>query len=587
MAGGKITRIAGGISKTETENFTGYYENFTINSDGKSILTAKETFYGKPKKARQKKKYFVKGWWTNHKDEPIKRAIYGQTLRFHIQMNKEMTKVGETIQFALYDSDMIQFGNDTQKKDDPIPLEYKNSGKKYFIEKIKEDHTVIIEFILTSKLMNSVVNDHDGVMELYFWCSYNNKEHIALPLSFHDYLRLGVIVIDRYKMPGLNPEGTGIAEDMAYGKGKPYKGKLLYNQDYVKQYIKEYTETGFDINAHSDFANVEQRIVNLEEVVVTAKNKVKEKSIENNQVERQEEINKLDEKDNEKAIYSKEECYNTFYRSKINIPFSKLEIEFKISTGLDVRIFDNFSNETLFWDFENTAELYFARSELQENLERMIAKFKRNEGGIYEDEVLTKAIIKNPATTEYCKKIEDYIIAQLKSNFSELEKIEDKEPYFEIGGDFKNNKETRKDSPKKDFNKPAYIWSKNWNVLRGETIALNDIWATEIILKELNFKDKNSYSAKYQVILWDHFGLNLTDMEKVFNIIPSVGETFVCWFILQHLRGYKPFITKIAFEKEFSGTLNIENEKPNIENEKPNRLQRETLNERILKKPQL
>ena len=76
-------------------------------------------------------------------------------------------------------------------------------------------------------------------------------------------------------------------------------------------------------------------------------------------------------------------------------------------------------------------------------------------------------------------------------------------------------------------------------------------------------------------------------MEKVFNIIPSVGETFVCWFILQHLRGYKPFITKIAFEKEFSGTLNIENEKPNIENEKPNRLQRETLNERILKKPQL
>ena len=128
----------------------------------------------------------------------------------------------------------------------------------------------------------------------------------------------------------------------------------------------------------------------------------------------------------------------------------------------------------------------------------------------------------------------------------------------------------------------------------GETIELNDIWATEIILKELNFKDKNSYSAKYQVILWDHFGLNLTDMEKVFNIIPSVGETFVCWFILQHLRGYKPFITKIAFEKEFSGTLNIENEKPNIENEKPNienekpnRLQRETLNERILKKTQL
>lgn len=38
---------------------------------------------------------------------------------------------------------------------------------------------------------------------------------------------------------------------------------------------------------------------------------------------------------------------------------------------------------------------------------------------------------------------------------------------------------------------------------------------------------------------------------------------FCAWFILQRLRGYKPFITKITFEKEFSGTLNIENEKTN------------------------
>ena len=44
-------------------------------------------------------------------------------------------------------------------------------------------------------------------------------------------------------------------------------------------------------------------------------------------------------------------------------------------------------------------------------------------------------------------------------------------------------------------------------------------------------------------------------MEKIFNIIPNIGETFVCWFILQYLRGYKPFITKITFKKEFKGSL--------------------------------
>lgn len=76
-------------------------------------------------------------------------------------------------------------------------------------------------------------------------------------------------------------------------------------------------------------------------------------------------------------------------------------------------------------------------------------------------------------------------------------------------------------------------------------------------MKNLHFTDDKNYTAKYQVILWDHFGLDIPDMEKLFNIIPSVGETFVCWFILQHLRGYKPFITKITFEKEFNGHLNI------------------------------
>ncbi|MEZ0131645.1 hypothetical protein AB9T88_18445, partial [Flavobacterium sp. LBUM151] len=38
-------------------------------------------------------------------------------------------------------------------------------------------------------------------------------------------------------------------------------------------------------------------------------------------------------------------------------------------------------------------------------------------------------------------------------------------------------------------------------------------------------------------------------------IIPSVGETFVTWFILQHLRGFKPFITKMTFEREFIGNI--------------------------------
>ena len=88
------------------------------------------------------------------------------------------------------------------------------------------------------------------------------------------------------------------------------------------------------------------------------------------------------------------------------------------------------------------------------------------------------------------------------------------------------------------------------NVLRGETIALNDIWATEVILKELK-TEGDSCTVHYKVILWDHFGLDLPDLEKFY----SYGSGFRAWFVLQHLFGYKPFLTKIQFDKQFKFDL--------------------------------
>ena len=52
------------------------------------------------------------------------------------------------------------------------------------------------------------------------------------------------------------------------------------------------------------------------------------------------------------------------------------------------------------------------------------------------------------------------------------------------------------------------------------------------------------------------------------NTVPFAKETFAVWFVLQHLRGYKPFITKMTFEKEFSGSIEkgkIERYKDRIE----------------------
>jgi len=86
----------------------------------------------------------------------------------------------------------------------------------------------------------------------------------------------------------------------------------------------------------------------------------------------------------------------------------------------------------------------------------------------------------------------------------------------------------------------------------GQRIALNDIWATDVMLTACEIKGEE-YTIKYDVTLWDHFGLDKPDLEKWFNIIGRARAIFAAWFTLQHLRGYKPFITKIQFTREFAG----------------------------------
>ncbi|GAA6765179.1 hypothetical protein AAFH68_11130 [Flavobacterium sp. CGRL1] len=91
----------------------------------------------------------------------------------------------------------------------------------------------------------------------------------------------------------------------------------------------------------------------------------------------------------------------------------------------------NSHNEDLLWiDFRNMAKDNLSSGDLSTNIDLMIKKFKENTGGVYENEMLTKAIINNPATEAYCNEVEKYIISQLKQKSDKLEEVEDKEPYF-------------------------------------------------------------------------------------------------------------------------------------------------------------
>ncbi|PSL49722.1 uncharacterized protein DUF3289 [Chitinophaga niastensis] len=288
------------------------------------------------------------------------------------------------------------------------------------------------------------------------------------------------LCVDVYRVPGLNETGLDIANDMAFGTGKAQKP--VYTAAEINAFTQAYLNDGFDPQQHAKFANAGTDAAS-------------------------------------KGIYAEQRVLNT---------------------GTLMQVSNMSPDDLLFLDFRLMVET-MARGDLNDNIYNMIAKFKRSEGGIYENGALTRAVQANPSTQRFCTGIEDEMADRIKKGAGELTGMEDKKVYFGDEAGYKTSH---------PYGHPAFPFGRDYNLFTGLTIAINDMWAYKVTL--LSYKlTGNNYNAKYEVVLWDHFGLDLPDMEKFY----SYGAGFRAWFILQHLRGYKPFLTKVKFEKEFSGSI--------------------------------
>ena len=66
---------------------------------------------------------------------------------------------------------------------------------------------------------------------------------------------------------------------------------------------------------------------------------------------------------------------------------------------------------------------------------------------------------------------------------------------------------------------------------------------------------KRTYSAEYEIEIFDHYGLNSDDIDPKINggYFDSASiEGFLCWFILQHKCGYKPFYTILKMKHKLT-----------------------------------
>ncbi len=488
---------------------------------------------------------FENAWWSLdiEGEQKIKRALPGMQVYFHIETSGIADK--ETVYLAMYDDDNNEQEEGGQgDRDDRQSINVNGRLREYFEGQVIQNKVVVQ---ITPFVESALRNEVDKVVELYFRCSYK-KVNVELPFSTRDYLSVGSMVIDRYKMPGLDEKGVDIASDLTYGYGEvglhhfPAKDPerddyFIYSKQQIDEYKCTYQEKGFDENEHSLYSNrtdfpstVQPRISKHE--TLPHENPIDNLIIDDSAMGLVD-YNAISDS-NRKAIYSTEKTAG----------LGRL-----MRAGMDA------VNWTLWFDLRLMEELMVWGS-LSPVLTQLIHKFKRNEGGVFEDAKLTKSVQKNPSTKRYCTWVEDYIAEHLKTNLGELEKVEDKIPTFshERAKRIEQGKvsDQRSGGQLIPFTKPSFPYSRDFNLVGGRTLALNDIWSTEVKLLKVETAE-DDYTATYQITLYDHFGLDYPDMTKFFYY----GAGFRAWFILQHVKGFKPFITKMQFTQSFKGNICI------------------------------
>lgn len=216
--------------------------------------------------------------------------------------------------------------------------------------------------------------------------------------------------------------------------------------------------------------------------------------------------------------------------------------------------YNEFTDEELFDIFRNDADDW-AMGELEDVLYDMIDFFKKNTdtSNTYEDKRLNKAIAAHKSTTNFIKGLSTVLAKAFNENSRELSnlKVNNLSTQF-MESEIDENKMGNPDLLGLHLQHLNRLTYKEYFSGLGITVDSTQAW--NIYLNEFVIEE-NSYRGKLQLEILDHYGLDSPDILKKYI---RKNEEIITWYILQHLRGYKPFITKILLNYAFTGELNSE-----------------------------
>ncbi|MDR7001393.1 DUF3289 family protein [Neobacillus niacini] len=215
-----------------------------------------------------------------------------------------------------------------------------------------------------------------------------------------------------------------------------------------------------------------------------------------------------------------------------------------ISWMFRFQLLESYFPSILFDEFETMSTLLFSTGDMEDVVLDMIDHFKEGTGTKYSNQTLTKEASEHETTKAYVELVKNALVNELEKNGGNLAALKFDE----------NTKQTNKfyNYIYQEARYPTF--STTSDNIGGLTITVNDTWGNTVSVKDFSV-EQNHFKGVMHVRLYDHFGLDLPDVQKKYVNLAG----FRAWFVLQHYDKYdgkyKPFVTLMEMDIPIEGEL--------------------------------
>ena len=158
------------------------------------------------------------------------------------------------------------------------------------------------------------------------------------------------------------------------------------------------------------------------------------------------------------------------------------------------------------------------------NLKALVAHFKGGSGATFSSAYMNEQMKKHATFKDFVYNKKNGVMTILKGALKEVK------------GNLHNLTVQKSviESERTKFN----TWKDRLN---GMILAVDDTSAYKIYILDYELTSPNTFSCKLRIDVYDNFGLDEKDVRKFYALVG-----FRAWYVLQHYRGFRPFLTKMT-----------------------------------------